>query len=197
MLSVLLLQTSCSFGEWCSWFPQRWWPSWKGKMTTAEEKGESNRRRHRASWKPTSCCSPSSRCPQSSPFVPCSSPLKYFTVPPWIFGLPLKFNLFAPWIKDVSLCFRWASLQQMQWQAWSWWRLEFPRSSWRCWQCPWCLYRSYYLWSSVNTQQGPDLSMSSTRPSLSGCDTHIQTQKTTHSLNELKADSCFAIAGCS
>lgn len=147
----------------------------------AEERGESRRRR-RVSWKPTSYCSLSSRCQQSSPFVSCFSLLRYITITQWVSDLSLNITLqvkaFACLLlihHAFAVCFRLAFLRQMQWQVWSWWRLEFRRSSWHCWQCPWCLCRSSYHWLSVNTQQGPDLLMFSTRPSLSGCKTHIGT----------------------
>lgn len=78
------------------------------------------------------------------------------------------------------MCFRLASPQQMQWQAWSWWRLEFLRSSWRCLRCPWCLFRSFFLWSSVNTQRGPDPWMCSTKPFRLGCNTHTGIQTHAH-----------------
>lgn len=90
ILSFVRLQSSCFFGELCSWFPRLWWPSWKEKMIREKESHESRRKR-RASWKPTSCYSLSSRCPQSLPFVPCSSPPKYLSITWNIFGLLLKY----------------------------------------------------------------------------------------------------------
>lgn len=76
----------------------------------------------------------------------------------------------------LFVCFRSVSLLQMQLQVWSWWRKEFLKRSWRCWQYPWCLCRSSYLSSSANTQQGLDLWMSSTKHSHLGrrSDTQIQ-----------------------
>lgn len=88
--------------------------------------------------------------------------------------------------EGFPLCVRLVSLQRMRWQAWSWWRPGFPRSSSHCWQCPWCLCRFSYQLSSVNTQQGRGLWTSSTRPSPSGWDTQAHWKPHTHTFSKLK-----------
>ena len=76
----------------------------------------------------------------------------------------------------------------MRWRVWSWWRLEFPRSSWHCWRCLWCLCRFFSQSSSVNTQQGPDHWTSSIRPFLSGTDARLRT--CTHSIDQKLTECC-------
>lgn len=132
------------------------------------EGGGMSQKRHRVSWRPTNCCSLLSKCPQFSPFVSCCSLLKYVSDWCW-WNTDVCMNVKWKQTRFVScLCFRSVSLLQMQLQVWSWWRREFLKRSWRCWQYPWCLCRSSYLSSSANTQQGLDLWTSSTKHSHLG-----------------------------